>query len=103
MHSSTGRSGRTYSRYQGNTLGYVAPSYDVRLAGPLRAIAGTTYAFDLRGLPGNYFVDVYGGPFARVSQEWSLRAVAVRRMYLTPEPAPYTGFRMLLVYGAGIP
>ncbi len=93
----------TYSRYQGNTLGYVAPSYDVRVAGPLRAIAGVTYAFDVRGLPGNDFVDVYAGPLARVSHEWALRTVVVRRTYLTPTPASYTGLRVLFVYGSGIP
>jgi hypothetical protein len=93
----------TYSRYQGNTLGYLAPSYDVRLSGPLRALAGVTYSFDMRGIPGNDFVDVYAGPMARVSHAWQLRTVAVRRMYLTPSPANYTGLRVLFVYGSGVP
>jgi tetratricopeptide (TPR) repeat protein len=93
----------TYSRYQGNTLGYLAPSADVRVAGALRGIGGVTYAFDVRGLPGNNFVDVYGGPMLRLSNALALRTVAVRRMYLTPSPADYTGFRALLVYGTGFP
>lgn len=93
----------TYSRYQGNTLGYLAPSYDVKLAGPLRAIAGTTYSFDVRGIDGNNFVDLYAGALARVAHAWQLRTVAVRRMYLTPSPADYTGLRVLFVYGSGIP
>jgi hypothetical protein len=93
----------TYSRYQGNTLGYLAPSYDVRLKGPLRAIAGVTYAFDVRGLNGNNYVDIYAGPMLRASSAWALRTVVVRRTYLTPTPANYTGFRALLVYGSGLP
>ena len=107
-HTQVNVSAAVYSRYQGNAISYLQGSHDARIAGALRGIAGLTLAADSHRLYYNNFAEGYAGLIVPVSDQINLRFVGVQGTYLPrgidrPVPATYSGYRALLVFGAGVP
>jgi hypothetical protein len=105
-HTQVNFSAAVYSRYQGNAISYLQGSHDARIAGALRGIAGVTFAADSHRLYYNNFAEGYAGLIVPVSDQINLRFVGLQGTYLPrgidrPVPATYSGYRALLVFGAG--
>lgn len=105
-HTQVNFSAAVYSRYQGNAISYLQGSHDARIAGALRGFAGVTFAGDVHRLYYNNFAEGYAGLIVPVSDQINLRILGVQGTYLPrgidrPVPATYSGYRALLVFGAG--
>jgi len=96
-----------YSRYAGNTIGYLQMHYDVKVAGHLRAVVGDRVYADTQRLEYNNFLEVHEGALYWFTPGLYLEGLGVQGTYDgrgTPRasPAGYTTWRVLLIYGAGI-
>jgi hypothetical protein len=96
-----------YSRFQGNTIGYVQMHYDAKLWGHLRPSVGWRAYADSQRLTYNNFLEVHEGAIYWFTPGLYLEGYGVQGTYDgrgTPRAVSpgYTTWRVLLVSGLGI-